>query len=123
MVLIWAAIRPLLNQATRNVETADDCLSIDVEVASCNVAQVGLLYQATLVIRRNAGEGELTNTSIILSDGTNSQVFTKESVQIGATKTFVVIDLLNAPSEASVAALVGADRIACNPVNDPVVCV
>lgn len=125
LVLIWAAVRPLLNKASSDIGGSGDCLVLDLETVSCTLdsEQVGSIV-ANVVVKRGATEGDLTGVRFVFSDGSNSVTRDNDvPPAVLESKTYSAIDLgaFN-PASVNVAALVGAGKKVCAPLAEPVVC-
>jgi len=128
LVLIWAAVRPLLNKATGDIQSSGDCLVLDVEAVSCvkrDAGQIGTPnYMINVTVSRGATEGDLTGVRFIFSDGTNSQAVDDTNIPLALqTRLYSDIDLNTfSPTEVNVAAIVGEQSKVCNPLSEPIVC-
>jgi len=83
VVIIWAAVRPTLKSVGDQIGTAG--FTISLEIISADVATNP--GTATVVVKRNAGKGDLAGLNIILTDDAgNSEVF-PDSTEINELET------------------------------------
>ena len=111
--IIWFFVRPTIQQGAGALGGAGDCLTIQLEPVSCNIAVNGD-YSAQ--IRRNPGEGQLQGL-ILQVTGDNNQAIALNAAQtiaIGETKTISGTDTglpsLTTPRTLKIAAVVKTDN-------------
>jgi hypothetical protein len=71
--IIWVVVRNILNSGTNQVDFGKFTLSLDVKNAYVQNDNL------SVDVKRNAGQGELTQIKFLLSDGENSEVITQDT--------------------------------------------
>ena len=122
VMLIWAFIRPLISQVGENIGASDDCIAIDLKATRCIADGVNAdSYNVT--VTRNAADGDLVGVRLLFFSETDDSVSRDGDVlEPLETKTIGNIDVGFNPVEVSVAAVVGDNSKACDPLNPPLPC-
>src|SRR3989344_3645332 len=107
--IVWVVVTNILKSNTENVSSGVGQLSLNLELQNVLIRDTG---EIDVIVKRNAGEGDLSGINFIVSDGKNSDVIEKpETLNELETKTFTITsaDLNNAAfvKEVSIAPVSG----------------
>lgn len=104
--IIWAFLRPTIQQGAGGLAGATDCLTVDVEPVSC--VQTGFGDQ-TVTIKRNVGSGALMDVKILFRDDSgNSKV-------VDASSTTYTVDPSDIDELGSAVYVASATQIGFKP--------
>lgn len=71
--IIWAFVRPTINQGAGQLQGSNECLTIDLSAVSCTYHSVS--HTADLTYKRTTGDGTIQEVKFILKDASgNSKV-------------------------------------------------
>ena len=107
--IVWVVVTNILKSNTENVSSGVGQLSLNLELQNVLIRDTG---EIDVIVKRNAGEGDLSGINFIVSDGKNSDVIERpETINELETKTFTITstDLNNAAfvKEVSIAPVSG----------------
>ncbi|MDP4039666.1 MAG: hypothetical protein Q8P57_03750 [Candidatus Pacearchaeota archaeon] len=125
VALIWAAVRPAIEDATEDIDSG--CLTVSVEPVSCS-ANSGAGFA---VLRRNVGASDVDVTGLRVihtkNDGTSTTDDIDGSLEELGSVTWTPVSIgsqivIAAGDSVNVAALIGADKKVCQVTSSPVTC-
>jgi hypothetical protein len=109
--VVWAVVNNLLQSGTEQTTTGFEQLSLNFELQKVLVEPDGDLQ---VVVKRNVGSGTISGLKFIISDGTNSELISRETtLDELESQSFIInyseISDLSFVQEVSIAPIVGSD--------------
>ena len=123
IAIIFAAIRPAIESASKEITT--DCFTISMEIESCSIGDFdgeADNSDVQITVKRNPGKGKLNGLKFLFDTG---NVLDGDSTNLPdelETKVYTFLDQSSLPAEVDVAFVVGEGEKICDPSRNPIKC-